>query len=65
MDLGQNVSWDLDRIDFCHYWHDWFDGLVLQFKMQVSVKKTEMVFCYQNCSDLMLENVVLVIEKNF
>ena len=25
----------------------------------------EMVFCYQNCSDLLWEKVVLVIEKNF
>ena len=24
-----------------------------------------MVFCYQNCSDLLLEKIVLVIEKNF
>ena len=39
VDLGKNVSWHLDRIDFCHYWHNWFDGLVRKFKMQVSVKK--------------------------
>ena len=25
----------------------------------------EMVFCYQNCSDLLWEKIVLVIEKNF
>ena len=25
----------------------------------------EMVFCYQNCSDLLREKIVLVIEKNF
>ena len=24
-----------------------------------------MVFCYQNCSDLLREKIVLVIEKNF
>ena len=24
-----------------------------------------MVFCYQNCSDLLWEKIVLVIEKNF
>ena len=24
-----------------------------------------MIFCYQNCSDLMQEKIVLVIEKNF
>ena len=28
-------------------------------------EKLEMVFCYQNCSDLLLEKIVLVIEKNF
>ena len=27
--------------------------------------KTGMVFCYQNCSDLLWEKIVLVIEKNF
>ena len=26
---------------------------------------SEMVFCYQNCSDLLWEKIVLVIEKNF
>ena len=26
-------------------------------------EKLEMVFCYQNCSDLLLEKIVLVIEK--
>ena len=25
----------------------------------------EMVFCYQNCSDLLGEKIVLVIKKNF
>ena len=30
---------------------------------QFSVK--ELVFCYQNCSDLLREKIVLVIEKNF
>ena len=25
----------------------------------------EMVICYQKCSDLLLEKIVLVIEKNF
>ena len=28
-------------------------------------KRGEMVFCYQNCSDLVWEKIVLVIEKNF
>ena len=26
---------------------------------------TRMVFCYQNCSDLLWEKIVLVVEKNF
>jgi hypothetical protein len=29
------------------------------------MKQREMVFCYQNCSDLLWEKIVLVIEKNF
>ena len=28
-------------------------------------KKKTMVFCYQNCFDLLWEKIVLVIEKNF
>ena len=28
-------------------------------------KKKEMVFCYQNCSDLLWEKIVPVIDKNF
>ena len=31
----------------------------------LSVKRQEMVFCYQNCSDLLWEKIVLVIEKKF
>ena len=27
--------------------------------------QVSMVFCYQNCSDLLWEKIVLVIEKNF
>ena len=30
-----------------------------------SLPKKTMVFCYQNCSDILWEKVVLVIEKNF
>ena len=30
-----------------------------------SHSEPEMVFCYQNCSDLLWEKIVLVIEKNF
>ena len=32
---------------------------------QVFKRGIEMVFCYQNCSDLLWEKIVLVIEKNF
>jgi hypothetical protein len=33
---------------------------------KIVVKKTSiMVFCYQNCSDLLREKIVIVIEKNF
>ena len=33
--------------------------------IQNQMKSMKMVFCYQNCSDLMWEKNVLVIEKNF
>jgi hypothetical protein len=35
----------------------------LKFSVIFIFKK--MVFCYQNCSELLLEKIVLVIEKNF
>ena len=39
------------------FWYlDWFFS---------SWNEEEMVFCYQNCSDLLWEKIVLVIEKNF
>ena len=31
----------------------------------IGVKRERMVFCYQNCSDLLWEKNILVIEKNF
>ena len=31
----------------------------------LSLSLMEMVFCYQNCSDLLWEKIVLVIDKNF
>ena len=34
-------------------------------KLLLPIKKSEMVVCYQNCSDLLWEKNVLVIEKNF
>ena len=43
---------------------------IAQFKLEIKAiigtwRPTEMVFCYQNCSDLLWEKIVLVIEKNF
>ena len=35
-----------------------------EFRFNFSLT-TEMVFCYPNCSDLLWEKIVLVIEKNF
>ena len=32
---------------------------------EIIFSKLTMVFCYQNCSDLLREKIVLVIEKNF
>ena len=29
------------------------------------LKKTKMVFCYHNCSNVLWEKIVLVIEKNY
>ena len=41
-------------------WHKWFKINQKLWKLwQI------MVFCYQNCSDLVREKIVLVIEKNF
>ena len=38
---------------------------VNQFPSSITEKKEWYVFCYQNCSDLLWEKIVLVIEKNF
>ena len=34
-------------------------------QLEMGRKDERMVFCYQNCSDLLWEKIVLVIEKNF
>ena len=39
--------------------------LLIKEKLWQSTKLPEMVFCYQNCSDLLWEKIVLVIDKNF
>ena len=36
-----------------------------KYRVLVKVKCWEMVFCYQNCSDLLWEKNVLMIQKNF
>ena len=35
------------------------------YKRNAGGKRYEMVFCYQNCSDLLVEKIVLVIKKTF
>ena len=39
-----------------------YNSLQIFSLLQIGMK---MVFCYQNCSDLLWEKIVLVIEKNF
>ena len=39
--------------------------LLKQKSQSFNLSREEMVFCYQNCSDLLWEKNVLVIEKNF
>ena len=45
----------------CHQWHAMFHTSSL---LNATILGT-LVFCYQNCSDLLWEQIVLVIEKNF
>ena len=35
------------------------------FKPAIEFSEEEIVFCYQNCSDLLSEKIVLGIEKTF
>ena len=60
-DLGANLKADVPP-EKCfipkrqiHEWKGHSKGIVFK----------KMVFCYQNCSDLLWEKIVLVIEKNF
>ena len=39
-----------------------FSGMLRQ---STTLAQPRMVFCYQNCSDLLWEKIVLVIEKKF
>ena len=49
--------------------HYKFNGILFQklfwYALRKKCSKLEMVFCYQNCSDLLWEKIVLLIEKNF
>ena len=38
---------------------------MIRFTGMENEELIEMVICYQKCSDLLLEKIVLVIEKNF
>ena len=40
-------------------------SFLVSFEVQMKNEIIEMVFCYQNCCDLLWEKIVLVIEKNF
>ena len=56
-----------------HFWLRTLNGskvmLLKRFKIhsffQLNHTAATMVFCYRNCSDLLWEKIVLVIEKNF
>ena len=50
-------------IDFCHAKS--FAWFVMRKMNKKCLLLEGMVFCYQNCSDLLWEKIVLVIEKNF
>ena len=55
---------------FCTTWQPILPNVKLgtEFKNQhlcSTFQLWEMVFCYQNCSDLLWEKIVLVIKKNF
>ena len=39
--------------------------VVSTLKYNIFLFRLTMVFCYQNCSDLLWEKIVLVVEKNF
>ena len=48
----------------CSYYNTLFCRQRKNWKLSLA-STTEMVFCYQNCSDLLWEKIVLVIEKKF
>ena len=42
-----------------------FVSFFSKWAKNIFVQPIQMVFCYQNCSDLLWEKIVLVIEKEF
>ena len=61
--LKKLKSLDLDRKNLNVSMNDEWLALSLLYFWWTKEKKTEMVFCYQNCFDLLWERNVLVIEK--
>ena len=66
----EHVQQVIDEQFLVQCWKGMAQGLVsyqgakyLGFFSSHSLKTREMVFCYQNCSDLLWEKIVLVIEK--
>ena len=55
-------KWDISKMR--HFWNCILNVLKLVTDLYWSLF-LKMVFCYQNCSDLLWEKIVLVIEKNF
>ena len=54
---------------FVAFWNRLLTSISLKILSRIKRKKIyillKMVFCYQNCSDLLWEKIVIVIEKNF
>ena len=59
---------DIKKYSLQEYlWSTIYHVLVVQLEIyycQVSNENVQLVFCYQNCSDLLWEKIVLVFEKN-
>ena len=69
---NENVVKKCHRFVYSKFWKTW--SLLKTQKISCEIigasnknsnATLEMVFCYQNCSDPLLEKKVLVIEKNF
>ena len=59
-------SWDV-ALQMCRQWKLQQQQMDKSFASKWSCrgKRTILVFCYQNCCDLLWEEIVIVIEKNF